>query len=389
MPSNSGRRTKILIAIPTLSAGGAERVASMLANNWATAEQEVLVVTFEAPATKPFYQFEGGVRVIPLDLVSVSRPRWRAIYHTMKRIRALRRIIRAERPDVIISFLTKMNVMTALAADGLGVPVIISERNNPFVQKFDPFWDLARAFAFPKAFAFVTMTEGAAAFFPANQRPRTHIIANPVSPIAIASKSHQGFNLTGVGRLDSQKRFDRLIDAFALIEKDFPDWRLVIWGEGKLRPALEAQVARLGLKDRISLPGLTRQHGGWIDTADVLALSSDHEGWANVLIEAQANGVPIVSVDCQFGPSEILNGGEFGLLAPREDIKAFAAALARMMGDPRLREMFAEKGKVRAQLYAPDAIQAQWCGLVADALAANARHRASPSAAPSNGMTAQ
>lgn len=363
-------RAKILVAIPSLSAGGAERVVVTLANQWSRGGHDVVIATFESAAAKPFYPIDADVRLVPLDLPPVSKPKWRAIAHTFKRIAALKRAIRAEQPDVVISFLTKMNVMTAIAADRLGVPVIISERNNPYAQQFDRFWDTARGFAFPKAFAFVTMTQGAAEFFPEKQRPRTRIIPNPVSVPAVERRAN-GTTLTAVGRLTGQKRFDRLIDAFALVAGDFPDWSLVIWGEGERRAELEALAERRGLAGRVRLPGLTEKPGGWLEHADALALSSDYEGWPNVVIEALAGGVPVVAVDCEFGVKEILADGDLGLIAPRADTPAFAEALARMMRDETLRRDFSEKGREAAKRYAPEAIAALWDALIAEAIASS------------------
>jgi glycosyltransferase involved in cell wall biosynthesis len=370
MASEEARRTKILIAIPTLSAGGTERVVTTLANQWSQSGRNVVIATFEPAAAETFYPLDDAVRLLKLDLPPVSKPKWRAIAHTFKRIRTLKRAIRAERPDVVISFLTKMNVMTALAADGLGVPVIISERNNPYVQSFDRFWDTARGFAFPKAFAFVTMTQGAADFFPKRQRRHTRIIPNPVSVPSHQRSASAGKTLTAVGRLTAQKRFDRLIEAFARIEADFPDWSLVIWGEGELRAELEALGQKLGLGPRVLLPGLTAKPGGWLETADILALSSDYEGWPNVVIEALAGGVPVVAGDCEFGVKEILRDGALGLIAPKDDNAAFAAALARMMRDENLRRDLSAKGREAAKQYSPEAIAGKWDALIAEAIAA-------------------
>ena len=361
---------RILIAIPTLSAGGAERVVTTLANQWSRSGRDVAIVTFEPEEAHPFYALDPVIRLCALDLPPISSPKWRAIAHTFKRIGALRRTIRSERPDVVISFLTKMNVKAALAAHGLGVPVIISERNNPYVQRFDRYWDLARAFAFPKAFAFVTMTQGAAAFFPEKQRPRTRIIPNPVSiPVCFRAPT-AGKNLAAVGRLTSQKRFDRLIEAFARVAADFPDWSLTIWGEGELRDDLEALVRERNVEARVRLPGLTAKPGGWLETTDILALSSDYEGWPNVVIEALAGGVPVVAADCDFGVKEILQEGALGLIAPKDDIGAYAAALARMMSDENLRRDFAAKGREAAKQYSPEAVAAEWDTLIAEAIAA-------------------
>lgn len=372
MASDPDGRTKILVAIPSLSAGGAERVVTTLANEWARAGREIIIATFEPEGARPFYALDADVRLLTLDLPPVSKPKWRAIARTFKRIAALKRTIRAEHPDAVVSFLTKMNVMTALAADRTNVPVIVSERNNPYVQKFDRFWDAARRYAFPKAFAFVTMTQGAADFFPPNQRRRTRIIPNPVSIPAVERRS-AGKTLTAVGRLTEQKRFDRLLEAFARIAGDFPDWSLVIWGEGELRGALEALAEKLGLGGRVRLPGLTAAPGGWLETADILALSSDYEGWPNVVIEALAGGVPVVAVDCEFGVKEILRNGDLGLIAPRENAGDFAEALATMMRDEGLRRDLAAKGREAAKQYSPAAIAAKWDALIAEALAETKR----------------
>ncbi|MDZ7627752.1 MAG: glycosyltransferase family 4 protein [Parvularculaceae bacterium] len=362
-----------MVAIPTLSAGGAERVVSVLCNHWALEGHQVSVVTLEAVSEAPFYVFEGGVQINRLDLPSIIGPKWRAIARTLERILALRRFIRHERPDIILSFLTKMNVMTLIAVSGLKIPVIISERNNPYLQKFDAFWNFARAITFPKAFAFVTMSKGASEYFPKRQRPRTRIIPNPVQPLHTAAKPHSGKVLVGVGRLTSQKRFDRLIEAFSMVADDFPDWRLVIWGEGSNRPSLENMRDRLNLKERISFPGLTKEHGAWVETADLLALTSDYEGWPNVLLEAMASGVPVVSVSCDFGPKEILADGEFGVLTQQNDLEALAKGLSTMMGDEAMRRTFAAKAKAASEAYAPSAIAALWGNVIEEALSANSR----------------
>lgn len=373
MPSETARSTKVLVMIPSLGAGGAERVVATLANTWARGGRDVVIATFEPAAATPFYAIDAAVRLLKLDLPPISIPKRRAIAQTFRRITALRRTIRAERPEVVISFLTKMNVLSALAAEGLGVPVIISERNNPFVQKFNWFWEMARRFAFPKAFAFVTMTQGAADFFPKAQRPRTRIIPNPVSIPPVERKLLASKTLTAVGRLSRQKRFDRLLEAFARIAGEFSDWSLVIWGEGELRRDLEMLAEKLELGARVRLPGLTEKPGDWIGTADILALSSDYEGWPNVVIEALAGGVPVVAVDCEFGVKEILQDGALGLIAPRDDIDAFAAALARMMRDEDLRRDLSAKGRDAAKQYAPETIAAKWDALIGEALNAAAR----------------
>ncbi len=362
----------ILLVIPTLSAGGAERVMATLANHWVAAGYTIGIATFESPSANPYYALDERVRLQPLDLPPLSRPLWRGITQTFRRIAALRRTIKLFEPDIVISFLTKTNVMAVAAARGLGVPVIISERNNPRLQNFGLFWNVARALTFPYAFSMVAMTQGALDFYPERERSRARIIPNPVSLPANLSFQRTGRTLTAVGRLNRQKRFDRLIDAFSMIAGDFPDWKLVIWGEGGERPALEGQIERLGLNEQVALPGLTTAPGRWVETADLFVLTSEYEGWANVIVEAMAAGLAVVSVDCEYGPKELLlsdNSGMCrGVVVPKDNLKALAEALAGLMRDPDARELLGRHAAEYARRFTPEAVAAQWDALIAEAV---------------------
>ncbi len=157
-----------------------------------------------------------------------------------------------------------------------------------------------------------------------------------------------------------QKGFDLLIEAFARVAPSFPDWELTIHGEGDSRAGLEAARDRLGLTDRVQLPGPTRDLPSALTTADLFVLSSRYEGFPNVLCEAMAAGVPVVSFDCPSGPAEIVRDGTDGLLVPAGDVAGLAAALARLMGDDRARAAFAERAPEVAGRFSAQAMLAQW-----------------------------
>ncbi len=361
----------VMFVVLSLGAGGSERVIATIANYWAQRGKTVSITTFDPPDKDPFYPLDERVRLVRLGLAPVVKPLARALARTGERIGALRRTFRSERPDVVISFLTKANIMALQASRGLEIPVIISERNNPHLQKFNALWRFARARTYRRAFSFVTMTEGAAAYYPEAQRPRTRIIPNPINLPEGWRNRRGGSCVTAVGRLTEQKRFDLLINAFADVADDFPEWSLTIWGEGEARADLERQCARVGLGDRIRLPGLTPEPGSWIETADVFALSSDYEGWPNVVLEAMAAGLPIVSTDCPFGAREMLDGGACGLLVPTANAAALAGGLRLLMSDRALREDLAAKAKARASaVYSTERIIAQWEALADEAASA-------------------
>ena len=358
---------KVVFVLPALGAGGSERVITAIANHWAERGEDVTLVTFEAAGTPPYFALHPRVDLVQLSLPPRSRPLRRAFSRVAERIAALRRVFRAVEPDVIVSFLTKTNVMTVFAAGGLGVPVIVSERNNPQVQRFNGYWRWARARAYPRAYAFVSMTQRAAAALPKRLRPRERVIPNPVQLPEGWSPRRDGRRIVGVGRLVEQKRFDRLIDAFAIVAPDHPDWTLTIWGEGELLENLKAQRDRLGLRDRVELPGVSKVPGGWVETADIFVLSSRYEGWGVVIVEAMAAGVPVISFDCPFGPAEIIRHGETGALVANGDCEALAAAMADFMSDGNKRETLAEAAKRDVSRFSVDAVAGQWRALIEEA----------------------
>ncbi len=368
-PLPHGDDARILFVLPSLGAGGSERVVTTLANYWAGQGRSIGIANFDAPTFEPFYPLAPAVSLFRLNLPAASGGLPAQIGQTARRIKALANAYREFRPDVVISFLTKANVMAILAARRLGVPVIISERNNPTLQHFNAFWRTARSYAFPKAFSFVTMTRGAAEYFPERQRPRTTIIPNPVQLPESWENRRKGNRITAVGRLTDQKQFHLLIEAFAKIAAQFPAWDLTIWGEGDERPELEQQRTRLGLQDRVHLPGLTDYPGQWVETADVFVLSSAYEGWPNVIVEAMAAGLPVVSFDCEHGVTDMIEDGVSGCLVTKDDVDGLAGTLASVLENPELRQSLSANALKASERYNTQTIADQWMRLVKEATA--------------------
>jgi glycosyltransferase involved in cell wall biosynthesis len=231
-----------------------------------------------------------------------------------------------------------------------------------------PVWSRLRALLYPIAFGLVTMTHGARDFFPARMRKRSWVIPNAAElpPLKEARRSDQ--LVTAVGRLVPQKGFDLLLESFAKIAHKHPEWILMIWGEGPDRAALEAQRDKLGLRDRVVMPGVSKSPGSWIETADIFVLSSRYEGWGIVLLEAMASGLPVTSFDCEFGPREMISDGIDGLIAPREDISGLAATLDRLMGDSELRDRLGAAARISTERFKTERVLAQWAEVAHDAI---------------------
>ncbi|CAN7706479.1 MULTISPECIES: glycosyltransferase family 4 protein [unclassified Ensifer] len=359
---------RITIIVSALGAGGTEHVVSLVASHWARLGCAVTVITLEAPASEPYYKFDPRVAIERLDVPTEKATKLRAAWLVARRLYRLRSTITRSRPDFVLSFLTRTNVLTLVATRGLGLPVIVSERNNPAVQPFGPLWKWLQLRLYPRAFALVTMTKGALDYFSPEVRRHGRVIPNAINLPAGWENRRGNKMLTAVGRLTRQKGFDLLLEAFARIAKTHPDWKLVIWGEGEARLELEAQRDALGLSNRVEMPGLTPRPGLWLETADAFVLSSRYEGWGIVLLEAMAAGLPVVSFACDWGPTDMIANGEDGILVPNGDIAALADALSNLMADEALRARLAANAEANVRRYDAAHILSQWDAVALSAL---------------------
>ncbi|MGB6105902.1 MAG: glycosyltransferase, partial [Pusillimonas sp.] len=172
------------------------------------------------------------------------------------------------------------------------------------------------------------------------------------------------YRVLAVGRLHPHKGFDLLIRAFHEIAGHFPNWDLVILGEGDCREALQAQIDEAGLAARISMPGRVGNVADWYVQSDLYVLSSRVEGLSNTLLEAMASGLAPVAFDCETGPREIVRSGIDGVLvSPADDTEALAAHLSDMMAHPEQREAYARRAVDVRDRFSTTRVMALWSNL--------------------------
>lgn len=365
------RGMRILFYIHSLSAGGAERVTTTLANHWARQGWSVTVVTVTGQV-HDFYVLDERIKRIALGLDANSGNSWMALRNNLRRVWALRRVLKRIRPDVAVAMMTTANATLALAGWGLSVPTIGSERTYPPAMPLGYAWQVIRRWCYPRLSGLVAQTTQCADWLCVHApAPHITVIPNPlhyplavhgprVVPTDIQEESGCSHLLLAVGRLGEEKRFDRLLDAFSIVSKVHLDWALVILGEGHQRAFLEEQTALLELSHHVRLPGAVGNVGEWYESADTYVLTSRFEGFPNTLAEALAYGVPAVAVDCETGPREILRHEVDGLLVPQDDHKALVEALDRLMADPVLRARFAQRAIEARERFAVERVAEQW-----------------------------
>lgn len=351
---------KMMFVLAGLGAGGAERVVSLLSGELIRRGHDISVVSFDAPDAPIYHSFQPGVDIIRLAIPAGGGSFLRGVAASYRRTAALRHLYKQHRPNVVLSFLTKINVLSITASAGLQIPVIISERNNPAAQRAHPFWAIAWKIAAGRASAIVLQTKAIKALYPANIQSRAVVIPNPVVRAATNRGPHEGKVLTAVGRLEWQKGFDMLIKAFARIAGDFPDWKLKIWGEGAERSRLQLLADQSGHADRIELAGNSRSQADWIASTDVFVLSSRYEGFPNVLLEAMSAGIPSVSFRCKFGPEEIVNDGVDGLLVEPGSIENLAQKLTKLMENEKFRAQLGAVARASMARYEVTEIVSKW-----------------------------
>ena len=362
---------KILIFIHSLSAGGAERVTANLANYWAEKGWAITIVTMTGKE-RDFYELHPAIHRIALHADAESASILEAIWHNLRRVHALRTVLKWEKPDVALGMMTTANCLLALAASGTGIPAIGSERIHPPELPLGRAWSWLRERTYPRLAAITALTRESAAWLQIHTGvSKVPVIPNSVTypmvckdphviPEQILTTAYGSNILLAVGRLSLQKGFERLLAAFAELRPQFPDWCLVIVGEGNCRSALEQQISELGLEKRVFLPGLVGNIGDWYKVADLYVMTSRFEGFPNTLAEALAHGLPAVSVDCETGPRDILRHKIDGLLVPQDDHASLVEALTKMMGDENLRRCYAACAVEARERFSLEKIAGQW-----------------------------
>ena len=345
---------RLTFVIESLGGGGAQRVLSSLAAELCDLGQQISVVTY-ADDGPDLVLLDPRVERLSARLGGSSRHALDALSGNVRRIAGLRSLVRRSRPDVVIAFVGATNILTLLACIGLGVPVVISERNDPARQSLGRVWDVLRRALYRKA-AIVTANSAAAVAALQSYVPAAKLrhIPNPLPPRRDPWTPDAGDPFVlAVGRLNRQKGFDVLLDAFARFAPRYPDWRLVILGEGPERDALTRQADSLGLADIVRLEGFA-DPTPYYQRCRMFVLPSRFEGMPNALLEAMGHGCPTIST----------MGVTAGTRAvPPEDPQALADAMSALAADEELARRLGSQARREVEVLEPRKIARAWLAL--------------------------
>ena len=330
----------ITFVIGGMTRGGAERVISILANEYAKDGWNVDIIMFLTNSVD--YKLDKNIRLI--DLTGNFKNRVQNVPYW---ISSFRKYVKNEKPNIIVSFVARINVLVLIATLGLKSSVIVSERNDPARDGRSKMIDVATHFLYRKAKKVVFQTKYAKEYFRKQIQDTSVIISNPIVVTQKVQK-RQKHKIVSVGRLAEQKNQKMLINAFAEVEKKYPYYQLWIYGEGNLRNELEEEIDRLSLSEKVFLPGNVSDIHVQISDAEMFILSSNYEGLSNALLEAMMMGLPSISTDCP-GIREYIEDGVNGILVPIGDSQKLSSAILKLMENDLLRKNMGQRGMESVQ----------------------------------------
>ena len=314
----------IIFVINRLGGGGAERVAQLLVGSIGGSDYSVKVLCV-SKFEREYDHANLNVEYLSSEGVPLSK---------LKRIRAIRNYLKKDKPDIVISFEYFLNMDTIVAVRGLGIKVIVSERNDPAQQRDRKIVNFLRDYLYRKADVLVCQTPDAKAYFSKKVQEHSVIIPNPVKGGLPAWCGQNSNKIINFCRLEKQKNLPLLIDAFEQLHKEYSDFELLIYGDGREGDALKCLIEGRGMEQFVHIyPAVNNIHQV-ASACRMFVSSSDYEGLSNSMLEAMAMGMPTICTDCPCGGARmVIENNVNGILVPVGDRNALVAAMRKVISD--------------------------------------------------------
>lgn len=365
---------RIFLLSSSLNSGGAERVISILANHFSAFFEEVYLIT-HSRKENDFFDLNKKVKRIELIPLIKTNNVIKKIQNNEVAVKELGDCIRNLKPDIIISFLTQVNVR-ALVANKRSVPLIISERTNPGRQRIEKIWKILRYLLYKRADKIVVQTVGISnqlLKIPGTAK-KLVIIPNPIPDYSLQALDDaegviERYNLQDkiligtMGSLVYAKGHDILIEAFKKISRNM-DCTLIIIGEGDQRSYLSELINRYNLSEKVLLVGKVKNPFNIIKKFKLFIFSSRYEGFPNALLEAMSLGLPVISFDCETGPGELITNNWNGILVKNGDVDQLAVEILNLWENKALQSKLSENSKKVTKRYAEKVILKKWIDLI-------------------------
>lgn len=354
--------SKIMFHHNCLEQGGAERVISNLANRFCDTDDIIVATEWQGENE---FELDSRVRRIHVGLSEQDDNKGRIAKFFIRWIN-LRKLVKTEKPDVLIGFTRTPIVRVLMAGLGVNVPVIIAVRADPWYVYNGRGTRIAIKLLFPRADGAVFQTDMQRSYFPKYIHNKSKIILNPINDKYFCDTTDipKEKLVISTGRLVDFKNQAMLLRAFIKIHDEFLDYSLELFGDDSqdgTKEILEKIIADNNAGSYIKLMGGSNQLEKEIPRAEIFAYSSNSEGMPNSLLEAMALGMPVVATDCPSGgPATIIENGVNGLLTTVGDEEEFAEAMRRLLKDKELAKELGKNALKIREIANGDAIVKSW-----------------------------
>lgn len=347
---------RIVFVTRSLKAGGAERVIAQLVKYLVKKDIICSIITIDN--CEVFYDLPSNVKIIAIGERTSIR-----YLDKFLRYKEVRRYIKELTPDIVLALPEEIGIFVIPTLFGTGIPVVVSERNNPWIMPWKKPTRILRKIFYPFSAGVIFQTKQAASYFSKCIREKSIVLPNPLDLKRIPQPfvGERRKEIVGVGRLVAQKNFPLLIKAFSEFHKNHSDYILTIYGEGESRGELENLAASCLPQGSYFFAGEVKNLLEKINGAAMFVLSSNYEGMPNVVIEAMAIGLPVIATDCPSGgPASLIDDGINGLLVPVNDVNALMDAMSKVAGSNEFASMLGKNAqKIREKLDS-DIVAEQW-----------------------------
>ena len=344
----------ICFCLDSLGAGGAERVASILANEFVKSDNKVTIILVSNDSV--FYNLHKNVELVFIDAMH-SRNKFKKIFQ-------LRKTFKKIKPDVVISFFYHINIYTHLAIKGLGIRHIVSERNDPNNTKVNYLVKSLKNYIFRHASGSVFQTKDALKYYFPKDTRRGIIISNPIILKALPyNELERTKTIFTVGRLTKQKNTELLIKAFIKSDCFKQGYKLKIYGDGPLRPALESFSNKYN--KQIFFEGISSTWQEKERKAALFVLPSNYEGMPNALMEALSLGIPCISTNCPVGgPASLIEHNKNGILIDINNENQLINAINTITNNPSIALSFSKNNTNYCERFSPTRIASAWLNFI-------------------------
>lgn len=334
---------KICHTMLCMNAGGAERVVSILSNEWAKKGHDVSIILIVGDEYPIFYDLDKKIKIYKLNLFKESKNIFQAIFQNYKRIKSLRNKIKTINPDIIISHCPREIALTALSTLVFKYPIYgcIHSDLHPLHYKEQSFaWKILEYISFSFIKSCIGLNSDTIKNLPYLAKFRAQVIYNPVLPkdnnfsLPNYEKSK---NIIAVGSLTKRKNHELLINAFSKISNEFSNWTLTIFGEGNLKSSLTKQIENLNLTEKVFLRGITNNIKEEFLKSSIFIMPSLAEPWGMSMIEAMSYGLPIITTDCSSIQKILVRDNIDGKIVANNSISNLSSAMRELMANPNLR----------------------------------------------------